>query len=165
MIAEQTTLEDVTIEGVNFANNDIMKMAYAKGELYFKDCTFSHIRGNQSIHFDGQAGAKVVFENCTFYGRNMYASALNKVIFINCKFLESTWNTEQGNKGVATGWSGINMYGKYEFNQCKFDKACTCNVKTNGVEADFIGCTYTDGSDITGVIKNSQNYSATINFN
>lgn len=161
----QTTLKNVTIENVNFANNTVFDMVYADGELSFKDCVFSHVRGNQSIHFDGKDGAKIVFENCTFYGRNMYAAALDNVIFINCKFLESTWNTEQGNKGVGTGWSGINMWGKYEFNNCQFDKACTCNVKTNGVAADFNGCTYTDGSDITGVIKNSQNYSATINFN
>ncbi len=162
---EQTTLEDVTIVGVNFANNTILKMAYAKGNLYFKDCTFSHDRGNQSVHFDGHAGAKVVFENCAFYGRNMYASALETVEFKNCKFLESTWMTEQGNKGDAASWNGINMWGKYLFDNCEFDPACVCNVKTNDVVAEFINCKYTNGSDdIKNVVKNPSKYNCTITF-
>lgn len=161
----QTTLKNVTVVDVNFTNNTVFDMAYADGELSFENCVFSHDRGNQSIHLDGKAGAKVVFDNCTFYGRNMYAANLDKVIFNNCKFLESTWMTEQQNKGKTDCWNGVNMWGKYEFNNCQFDKACTCNVKTNGVEADFNDCTYTDGSDITGVVKNSSNYTATINFN
>ena len=149
----QTTLEDVTVIGVNFANNSVLDMAYANGTVYFKDCTFSHVRGNQSLHFDGKAGAKVILDNCTLYGRNMLAASLDKVVFNNCKILESTWNTEQGNKGVATGWNGVNMWGKYEFNNCQFDAVCTLNVKANGVEATLNNCTFTDGSDIQNVIK------------
>ena len=144
----QTSLEDVTVIGVNFTNNTVLEMAYAKGDLYFKDCVFSHVRGNQSIHFDGQAGAKVVFENCTFYGRNMYAASLDKVVFNNCKFLESTWMTDQKNKGVADAWNGINMWGKYEFNGCEFAPVFGCHVKTDGVEATFNNCSVSDGSSV-----------------
>ena len=145
---KQTTLKNATIEGVNFTNNTVLDMAYAEGELYFKDCVFSHDRGNQSIHFDGKAGAKVVFENCTFYGRNMYAAALDKVVFINCKFLESTFMTDQKNKGVADAWNGINMWGKYEFNGCEFSPVFGCHIKTDGVEANFNNCIVSDGSSV-----------------
>ena len=144
----QTTLSDVTIVDVNFSNNTIFDMAYAEGNLSFKDCIFSHVRGNQSIHFDGKPGAKVVFENCTFYGRNMYAASLDKVVFINCKFLESTWMTEQKNNGKADAWNGINMWGKYEFNGCEFAPVFGCHVKTNGVEATFNNCSVSDGSSV-----------------
>ena len=149
---KQCSLENVTIIGVNFTNNTILDMAYAKGEVHFKDCVFSHIRGNQSIHFDGQAGAKVVFDNCTMYGRNMLAATLDKVVLNNCKILESTWNTEQGNKGVGTGWSGVNMWGKYEFNNCQFDANCSLCVKGNSVEAELNNCTVTDGSALNDII-------------
>ena len=51
------SFENVVVYDVNFSNNTIMDMAYAKGEVYFENCVFSHVRGNQSIHFDGQEGA------------------------------------------------------------------------------------------------------------
>ena len=164
---KQTTLENVTIVGVNFTNNTILDMAYAKGNVSFKDCVFSHVRGNQSIHFDGQLNAKVVFENCTMYGRNMLAASLDVVEFNNCKFRESTWNTEQGNKGVGTGWSGVNMWGKYEFNNCQFDEACHCNVKSEGIVATFNNCSYTNGGNIQNVITGTDANIAgsTITFN
>jgi hypothetical protein len=79
----------------------------------------------------------------------MFARALDTVEFIDCKILESTWNTEQGNKGVGTGWSGVNMWGKYKFTNCQFDAACTCNCKTDSVVAEFEDCTYTNGDAIT----------------
>ena len=145
----QCSFENVAVYDVNFSNNTIMDMAYAKGEVYFENCVFSHVRGNQSIHFDGQEGAKVAFKNCTMYGRNMLAASLDTVKFDGCKFLESTWNTEQGNKGVGTGWSGVNMWGKYEFTNCQFDSVCHCNCKTTGVVADFTNCTYTNGDAVT----------------
>ena len=145
----QCSFENVAVYDVNFSNNTIMDMAYAKGEVYFENCVFSHVRGNQSIHFDGQEGAKVTFKNCTMYGRNMLAASLDTVKFDGCKFLESTWNTEQGNKGVGTGWSGVNMWGKYEFTNCQFDSVCHCNCKTTGVVADFTNCTYTNGDAVT----------------
>ena len=144
----QANLKNVTIVDVNFTNHTIFDMAYAEGNLYFKDCIFSHVRGNQSIHFDGKTGAKVVFENCTFYGRNMYAASLDTVVFINCKFLESTWMTEQKNKGKADAWNGINMWGKYEFNGCEFAPVFGCHVKTDGVEATFKNCSVSDGSSV-----------------
>ena len=161
----QTTLENVTIEDMNFTNNTVLDMAYAKGTVTFRNCTFSHVRGNQSLHFDGQAGAKVVFENCTMYGRNMLAASLDVVEFHNCNFRESTWNTEQGNKGVGTGWSGVNMWGKYMFDNCNFDSVCKCCVKTSGVEATFTNCTVTDGSAIEDIVIYSSGAEGTIIFN
>ena len=160
----QCNFENVAVYDVNFSNNTIMDMAYAKGEVYFENCVFSHVRGNQSIHFDGQEGAKVTFKNCTMYGRNMLAASLDTVKFDGCKFLESTWNTEQGNKGVGTGWSGVNMWGKYEFNNCVFDTEAHCNVKCDGVEATFTGCSFVNGKNIEELIWNGNNYSATISF-
>ena len=153
----QCTFNNVAVFDVNFANNTILDMAYAEGEVYFENCVFAHVRGNQSIHFDGKEGAKVTFKNCTMYGRNMLAASLDTVKFDGCKFLESTWNTEQGNKGVGTGWSGVNMWGKYEFTNCQFDSVCHCNCKTTGVVATFTGCTYTNGEAITeAIIKGTE---------
>ena len=161
----QTSFENVTIEDMNFTNNTTLDMAYAKGTVTFRNCVFSHVRGNQSIHFDGQAGAKVIFENCTIYGRNMLAASLDVVEFHNCNFRESTWNTEQGNKGVATGWSGVNMWGKYLFDNCTFDSVCKCCAKSSSVEATFTNCTVNDGSAIENIVIYSSGVNATINFN
>ena len=160
----QCTLKNIHIENINFANNTILDMAYAEGTVSFKDCVFSHIRGNQSVHFDGK-DATVTFEGCTLYGRNMFASSLKVVKFIDCKILESTWNTEQGNKGVGTGWSGVNMWGNYEFENCTFGTLVSCNVKCNGVKASFINCKYEDESNIYKLVRNGGNYEAEISFN
>ena len=160
----QCTLKNISIENINFANNTILDMAYAEGTVYFKDCVFSHNRGNQSVHFDGK-DAIVTFEGCTLYGRNMFASSLEVVKFIDCKILESTWNTEQGNKGVATGWSGVNMWGNYEFENCTFGTLVSCNVKCDGVKASFINCKYEDESNIYKLVRNGGNYDAEISFN
>ena len=168
LFVNQTTLNNVTFENVNFTNNTVLEMAYAEGTVTFKNCVFSHVRGNQSLHFDGKPGAKVILNNCTLYGRNMLATSLDVVEFNNCAFRESTWNTEQGNKGVGTGWSGVNMWGKYQFNNCEFDAACTCNVKTEGVEATFNNCSINGGSAIENVVKYASDVNpsnATIVFN
>jgi hypothetical protein len=89
----------------------------------------------------------------------MLGSSLTKVIFNDCTFLNKKSSLTGADK-----WTGVNMWGKYEFNNCVFDTEATCNVKCDGVEAVFTNCKYVDNRDITTVIKNSPNYTCEILF-
>ena len=156
--ANQAHFTNTTIENVNFTNNLIIDAGIANGNVTFKDCVFGGDLAHQGVHFDS-GNATIVFENCTFVGRNMFGASLTKVIFNNCTFL----NKKSSQTG-ADKWTGVNMWGKYEFNNCVFDTEATCNVKTDGVVAEFKNCKYVNDTDITTVIRNSPNFNCTIKF-
>jgi hypothetical protein len=86
----------------------------------------------------------------------MFGSSLTKVIFNNCTFVNKKSSLTGADK-----WTGVNMWGKYEFNNCEFDTEATCNVKCDGVEATFTNCTSKAG-EIADIIKNSNGYDAAI---
>ena len=156
--ASQAHFTDTHIENIFFDDNMVIDAAIANGYVSFKNCVFGGSVAHQGVHFDSGNGV-VVFDNCTFVGRNMFGSSLEKVVFNNCTFLNKKSSLTGSDK-----WTGVNMWGKYEFNNCVFDTEATCNVKCNDVEAAFNGCTYSDGKDIKSVIRNSSNYSAVITF-
>ena len=156
--ANQAHFTNTTIENIFFANNLVIDAGIANGNVSFKDCIFGGDLAHQGVHFDSGTGT-IVFDGCTFVGRNMFGASLTKVIFNNCTFLN-----KKSSQTAADLWTGVNMWGKYEFNNCKFDTDATCNVKCNGVEAAFNGCTYVNGKDIKDLILNSPNYTATITF-
>lgn len=136
----------------------VIDAGIANGDVLFKNCIFGGKNAHQGVHFDS-GNATIVFDNCVFVGRNMFGSSLTKVIFNNCTFLNK--------KSTLTGadkWTGVNMWGKYEFNNCEFDTEATCNVKCDGVEAVFNNCKYTDNRDVKTVVKNSNNYNCKIEF-
>ena len=136
----------------------VIDAGIANGNVTFKDCIFGGSVAHQGVHFDSGTGV-VVFDNCTFVGRNMFGSSLEKVVFNNCTFLNKKSSLTGADK-----WTGVNMWGKYEFNNCVFDTEATCNVKCDDVVAAFNGCVYSDGKDIETVIRNSSNFTATITF-
>ena len=156
--ASQAHFTDTHIENIFFDDNMVIDAAIANGTVSFKNCIFGGSVAHQGVHFDSGKGI-VIFDNCTFVGRNMFGSSLEKVIFNNCTFLNKKSSLTGSDK-----WTGVNMWGKYEFNNCVFDTEATCNVKTDGVVAAFNGCTYSDDKDVKSVIRNSSNYTATITF-
>ena len=156
--ANQAHFTNTHIENIFFDDNMVIDAGIANGNVTFKDCIFGGSLAHQGVHFDSGTGL-VVFDNCTFVGRNMFGASLEKVIFNNCTFLNKKSSLTGADK-----WTGVNMWGKYEFNNCVFDTDATCNVKCDGIEAAFNGCTYTDAKDIKTVIRNSSNYKATITF-
>ena len=156
--ANQAHFTNTHIENIFFDDNMVIDAGIANGNVTFKDCIFGGSVAHQGVHFDSGTGV-VVFDNCTFVGRNMFGSSLEKVVFNNCTFLNKKSSLTGADK-----WTGVNMWGKYEFNNCVFDTEATCNVKCDDVLAAFNGCTYSDGKDIKSVIKNSSNYTATITF-
>ena len=156
--ANQAHFTNTHIENIFFDDNMVIDAGIANGNVTFKDCIFGGSVAHQGVHFDSGTGL-VVFDNCTFVGRNMFGASLEKVIFNNCTFLNKKSSLTGADK-----WTGVNMWGKYEFNNCVFDTDATCNVKCDGIEAAFNGCTYTDAKDIKTVIRNSSNYTATITF-
>ena len=89
----------------------------------------------------------------------MFGASLENVVFNNCTFLNKKSSLTGADK-----WTGVNMWGKYEFNNCKFDTEAHCNVKCNGVVAVFNNCEYVDNRDITTIINNGSGYDATIKF-
>lgn len=157
--AYQAHFTNTYVENINFTNNLVINAGIANGNVTFKDCVFGGDRAHQGVHFDSGNGV-VVFDNCTFVGRNMFGSSLTTVVFNNCTFL----NKKSSQTG-ADLWTGVNMWGKYEFNNCVFDTEAHCNVKCDGVVAAFNGCSFVDNRDIASVINNSKSYNAEIKFN
>ncbi len=156
--AYQAHFTNTHIENISFTNNLVIDAGIANGNVTFKGCVFGGNLAHQGVHFDS-GNATIVFEDCTFVGRNMFGSSLTKVIFNNCTFLNKKSSLTGADK-----WTGVNMWGKYEFNNCKFDTEAQCCVKCAGVEADFNNCVFTNGNDIKSLILNGNNYAATIKF-
>ena len=156
--ANQAHFTNTHIENIFFDDNMVIDAAIANGTVTFKDCIFGGSVAHQGVHFDSGTGV-VVFDNCTFVGRNMFGASLEKVVFNNCTFVNKKSSLTGSDK-----WTGVNMWGKYEFNNCVFDTEATCNVKCADVEAAFNGCSYVDGRDVKTVIRNSSNFAATITF-
>lgn len=156
--SNQAHFTDTHIENIFFDNNLVIDAGIANGNVTFKNCVFGGDRAHQGVHFDSGEGT-IVFDNCTFVGRNMFGSSLEKVIFNNCTFLNKKSSLTGADK-----WTGVNMWGKYEFNNCEFDTEAHCNVKCDGVVAAFNGCKFTDGRDITSIVNNGGKYAADITF-
>jgi hypothetical protein len=156
--ANQAHFTDTYVENINFTNNLVIDAGIANGDVKFVNCVFGGDRAHQGVHFDSGTGI-ITFDNCTFVGRNMLGSSIEKVVFNNCTFLNKKSSLTGADK-----WTGVNMWGKYEFNNCIFDTEAHCNVKCDGVIAAFNNCKYVDNRDITTIINNSQNYTAEITF-
>ena len=156
--ANQAHFTNTHIENINFTNNLIIDAGIANGDVKFVNCVFGGDLAHQGVHFDSGKGT-ITFENCTFIGRNMFGSSLKNVVFNNCTFLNKKSSLTGADK-----WTGVNMWGKYEFNNCTFDTEAHCNVKCDGVVAAFNNCKYVDNREIETVINNSQNFDAEITF-
>lgn len=152
----QANFTDTYVENIFFENNLVIDAGIANGNVTFKNCVFGGHLAHQGVHFDSGEGT-VVFDNCTFVGRNMLGSSLEKVIFNNCTFLNKKSSLTGADK-----WTGVNMWGKYEFNNCEFDTEAHCNVKCDGVVAAFNGCKFTDDRDFVTLINYAGDFDAEI---
>ena len=155
---EQAHFTNTHIENIFFDDNMVIDAGIANGIVTFKNCVFGGHLAHQGVHFDSGNGV-VIFDNCTFVGRNMLGSSLEKVVFNNCTFLNKKSSLTGADK-----WTGVNMWGKYEFNNCVFDTEAHCNVKCDGVEAAFNDCSFVDERDVASVINNSKDFEANITF-
>ena len=159
LFKNQAHFTDTYMENIYFDNNVVIDAGIANGNVVFKKCVFGHYgRSHQAVHFDSGNGT-VTFDECTLVGRNMLGSSLECVVFNKCTFLNKTASLTGADK-----WTGVNMWGSYEFNDCVFDTEAHCNVKCDGVVAAFNNCVFNDGRDITTLINNHNNFSAEITF-
>ena len=100
--------KDVTIDGVNLSGYNGIRMGYANGNITIKN---SVIEGSSNaVHFDGNAGGVIAFENSTITGWCAYASTIESVTYTNCTL----------NKGQ---YSGQRFYNKnVNFVDCTFSE-------------------------------------------
>ena len=74
--------KDVTIDGVNLSGYNGIRMGYANGNITIKN---SVIEGSSNaVHFDGNKGGVIAFENSTITGWCAYASSIESVTYTNC---------------------------------------------------------------------------------
>ncbi|MBO7264449.1 MAG: hypothetical protein J6U93_08030, partial [Alistipes sp.] len=141
--ANQAHFTNTYVENINFTNNLVIDAGIVTGDVKFVNCVFGGDLAHQGVHFDSGNGT-LTFDDCTFVGRNMLGASIENVAFNNCTFLNKKSSLTGADK-----WTGVNMWGKYEFNVCTFDTEAHCNVKCDGVVATFTGCTYINGEAIS----------------
>ena len=154
LFADQAHFTDTYVENIIFDNNLIIDAGIANGNVVFKKCTFGNNRAHQSVHFDHGNGT-ITFDDCTLVGRNMLGASLEKVTFNNCFF-----ENKRASLTGADKWTGVNMWGKYEFNNCVFDTEAHCNVKCNEpgkcedvIVATFNNCTMKGGRTYADLLR------------
>ena len=142
-VALTGSLNNATFENCFFNDTEAVRWAYGNGDVVFNDCVFGNENCVRGIHFDGGTGT-VTFNRCKLYGFNAFGGSLGLVTFNNCEF---PYNTR---------YNVVNMYNKYAYNNCSFNPEMHCDCAGNGVVADFNNCTYTDGKDITTLVRYDQ---------
>ena len=142
---QNAALHNVTFEKCWFNDTEGIRYAYAKENVTFTECIFGYESCSRGVHFDNKSGdaeAIVTFNKCTLYGFQALGGGVDKFIFNDCTFAE---NTRPQNV--------VNMYNYVEYNNCKFNPLMHCDCAGNGVTAAFNGCSYTDGSNITSIVR------------
>ena len=142
---QNAALHNVTFEKCWFNDTEGIRYAYAKENVTFTECIFGYESCTRGVHFDNKSGdaeAIVTFNKCTLYGFQALGGGVDKFIFNDCTFAE---NTRPQNV--------VNMYNYVEYNNCKFNPFMHCDCAGNGVTAAFNGCSYTDGSNITSIVR------------
>ena len=118
--------EDTTIKNVTFKTSGSNSVRYGTttGEVTFDNCVFE---GKQyAMHIDNANNGTVIFNDCTFYGRNAFASS-GEYVFNNCTF-----------KYTYSNYNTINLYSKATFNNCYWDSDLELYLE-NGAEAVIDG--------------------------
>ncbi len=139
-VALSGNLNGTTFENCHFDDAEAVRYAYAYGDVVFNDCTFGNENCTRGVHFDAGDGT-ITFNRCKLYGFNALGGAVSMVTFNACEFLYNNY------------YNVMNMYNKYEYNNCSFNPSMFCDCAGNGVEAAFNGCSYTDGKDIAGIVR------------
>ena len=158
LFANQAHFTDTYMENICADNNLVIDAAIANGNVVFKKCIFGGNLAHQGVHFDSGNGT-ITFDECTLIGRNMLGSSIEKVTFNKCYF-----ENKRSSLTGADKWTGVNMWGKYEFNECTFGTEAHCSVKCDGVVAAFNSCSFDDNRDITSVVNYDGEFNADITF-
>ena len=149
-IGNYTTLNNVTVKNVTFSNGNAQRWSYAKGTVVFENCTFD-AKSVYAIHYDGVSGADVTYKNCTIIGWAAITGGANSMTFDGCKIYGN------GTYGV------IRVYGDTTIKNCTFDVADvnTADVFQDGIHA--VDCTVTveNCTNVNGAIEDIFNVSGT----
>ena len=114
---------DIVLDGVKLTGYNAMRYCYADGDITIKNSTING--SNFAVHFDGEAGGKIAFENCDITGWCSYARTVDSVSYTDCSF-------NQGN------YAGHGYYNKnVSFNECDFAEGFKIELKSSGSNVAF----------------------------
>ena len=140
--ALSNTIKNVTVKDVVFEGETAQRWAYAGGSVVFENCTFD-ASSVYAIHYDGTAGADIVYKNCTIIGWAAIGGTPKSLTFENC--------TIYGNGAYGC----VRVYGDASFKDCTFDVS---NVyATDGFQDGIhaVDCTVTveNCTNVNGAIE------------
>jgi len=130
--------KDVLIEGCEIASgSSAFRYCYTDGTVTFKN---SVIAGSvYGIHFDGSDGGNIVIDGCKIQGWTSFAGTINKVTIKDTEFADGNYDQ-------------LRFYQDAELTNVKFNPNMSIDFGKNNVEANFNGCSVTDGSNLLDVI-------------
>ncbi|MBR2041641.1 MAG: right-handed parallel beta-helix repeat-containing protein, partial [Oscillospiraceae bacterium] len=129
--------KDVLIEGCTVVGGNGFRSCYTKGTVTFKDSTITG--STYGIHFDGSAGGNIIIDNCVITGWTSFAAAIGNVAIEDTKFAEGYYNK-------------LRFYQNAQLTNVEFNENMSIDWGKDGVSADFVGCSVSDGSPLTDVI-------------
>lgn len=127
--------EDTTVKNVTFTSNgsnggNSVRYGTTTGDVVYENCVFE---GKQyGYHVDNANNGTITFNNCTFYGRNAFASN-GTYVFNNCTF-----------KYTYSNYNTTNIYSLATFNNCVWDSKLELYLET-GAKAIVDGDEQTQG--------------------
>ena len=143
-------LNNATFKNITFFGSNAQRWNYAKGTVVFENCTFD-AKGVYAIHYDGLTGADIVYKNCTIIGWAALGSGANSLTFDGCTIIGN------GTYGL------IRVYSDATIKNCVFDVADvnTTDVFQDGIHA--VDCTVTveNCENVNGAIEDIFNISGT----
>ena len=143
-------LNNVTFKNITFSGSNAQRWNYAKGTVVFENCTFDG-KGVYAIHYDGLTGADILYKDCTIIGWAAIGSGANSLTFDGCTILGN------GSYGV------IRTYTDATIKNCTFDVAAvnTSDEFEDGIHA--VNCTITveNCTNVNGDIDDLFNISGT----
>ena len=129
--------KDVTIDGCSLVGSNGLYQSYTSGLVTFKN---SYIKGGTyGIHFDGNAGGKIVIENCTVIGWTSFAGTIENVAISGTTFAKGNQNK-------------LRFYQNATITDCTFNEKMSIDFGKNETEAAFINCSVENGKALTDVI-------------
>ncbi len=143
-------LNNATFKNITFSGSNAQRWNYAKGTVVFENCTFDG-KGVYAIHYDGLPGADIIYKDCTIIGWAAIGSGANSLTFDGCTIIGN------GTYGV------IRSYSDATIKNCKFDVSAVnpSDVYQDGIHA--VDCTITveNCTNVNGAIEDIFNISGT----
>lgn len=144
------TLNNVTFKNITFSGSNAQRWNYAKGTVVFENCTFDG-KGVYAIHYDGLTGADIVYKDCAIIGWAAIGSGASSLTFDGCTIYGN------GTYGV------IRVYSDATIKNCTFDVAAvnTADVYQDGIHAVDCIVTVENCVNVNGAIDDIFNVSGT----